>query len=52
MSEKPTRPEEWECCESGCAPCVWDTYYEEVREWNAAQKTIEQQSNDPPKNSY
>ena len=38
MSEKPTPPEDWECCESSCSPCVWDTYYEELREWNAAQK--------------
>jgi len=38
MAEKPTSPEDWECCESNCTPCVWDTYYEELREWNVAQK--------------
>ncbi|TBR44220.1 hypothetical protein CBF23_002525 [Marinomonas agarivorans] len=41
MKEKPTPPEEWECCESNCSPCVWDSYYEELREWNVAQKAAE-----------
>ncbi|REG84216.1 oxidoreductase-like domain-containing protein [Marinomonas pollencensis] len=40
MSERPTPPEDWECCESECSPCVWDTYYEELREWNAEQKAM------------
>ena len=37
MSEKPTPPADNECCESGCTPCVWDTYYEEVSEWQQAE---------------
>ncbi|SBS31453.1 hypothetical protein MSP8887_01636 [Marinomonas spartinae] len=42
MSERPTPPEDWECCESECSPCVWDTYYEELRAWNAEQKKIKE----------
>jgi len=38
--EKPTPPADYECCESGCSPCVWDTYYEELNIWNAEQKAI------------
>lgn len=38
MSGRPTAPGEWECCESECSPCVWDTYREQLREWNAEQK--------------
>jgi hypothetical protein len=38
MLAKPTPPEDWECCESECSPCVWDTYYEDLREWQAQQK--------------
>jgi hypothetical protein len=37
MREKPTPPEDYECCESGCSPCVWDTYYEDVQLWQAEQ---------------
>lgn len=40
MSERPQPPEDWECCESECSPCVWDTYYEELRQWNAKQKAL------------
>ncbi|GGK60777.1 oxidoreductase-like domain-containing protein [Amphritea balenae] len=36
--EKPTRPADFECCEGQCSPCVWDTYFEEMNAWNAAQK--------------
>ncbi|MFD1384821.1 oxidoreductase-like domain-containing protein [Rhodanobacter aciditrophus] len=43
MNEKPTPPEDWECCESQCSPCVWDTYYEDLREWNAQQKATQTQ---------
>lgn len=38
MTEKPQPPGEYECCESACSPCVWDTYYEDLREWQAAQQ--------------
>ena len=49
MLEKPLPPEDYECCESACEPCVWDTYYEELREWQrqqAAAKKPEQDDND------
>jgi len=39
MTEKPTPPGNNECCESGCNPCVWDLYYEELQEWKDAQAT-------------
>ena len=40
MLEKPTPPGEYECCESGCEPCVWDIYYEDMREWKEAQEKL------------
>lgn len=46
MLEKPLPPADYECCESACDPCVWDTYYEELRQWReqqAAQKKAEQE---------
>ena len=42
MSARRTPPEDWECCESECSPCVWDTYHEELRHWNAEQKALKQ----------
>lgn len=44
MSPRPTPPEEWECCESECSPCVWDTYREELQQWNAEQKALKEAS--------
>ncbi|RVU31604.1 oxidoreductase-like domain-containing protein [Neptunomonas marina] len=48
--ERPTPPGDYECCESGCEPCVWDTYYAELNAWQAKQaattKTEESASND------
>lgn len=35
--EEPTPPGDYECCESACEPCVWDTYYAELAEWKALQ---------------
>ncbi|SFF80385.1 oxidoreductase-like domain-containing protein [Neptunomonas qingdaonensis] len=40
MLEKPTPPGDCECCEAGCEPCVWDIYYEDMREWKAAQEKL------------
>lgn len=34
LAEKPTPPEDYECCESGCSYCVWDAYYEALDAWN------------------
>ncbi|MEH6580114.1 MAG: oxidoreductase-like domain-containing protein [Amphritea sp.] len=36
--ERPTPPEDYECCGSECSPCVWDTYYEDLNAWTAEQK--------------
>lgn len=35
--EKPTPPGDYDCCESGCEPCVWDIYQAEMTQWRAAQ---------------
>lgn len=37
---EPIAPEEWACCGSGCTPCVWDTYYEEKRAYEAQQQAL------------
>ena len=40
MREKPTPPEDYECCESACSPCVWDIYYDEMQLWQAEQTAL------------
>ena len=40
--ERPTPPADYECCESACSPCVWDTYYEDLHAWNAEQKAVKE----------
>ena len=42
MIDKPTPPGDYDCCESGCEPCVWDTYNEKMAKWREAQKAQEQ----------
>lgn len=44
--DKPTPPQDGECCESGCDPCVWDTYYAALREWEAQQAAAAQAATD------
>jgi cytochrome-b5 reductase len=44
MSDKPTPPADGECCECGCDPCVWDTYYEELRQWQEQQTNQQRES--------
>ncbi|MFW1677772.1 oxidoreductase-like domain-containing protein [Pontibacter sp. JAM-7] len=40
QENKPVPPGDNECCESGCTPCVWDTYYEDLQAWQNAQKPV------------
>ena len=44
--EKPEPPAPNECCESGCEPCVWDTYREALAAWNTQQAEIAQKEKD------
>lgn len=37
LTDKPTPPAACECCENGCTPCVWDTYFDALAEWKAAE---------------
>lgn len=44
MREKPTPPEDYECCQSECSPCVWDDYYDEMDLWRAEQAELKAQA--------
>lgn len=34
--EPPREPESWECCQSGCDPCVFDRYWEALERYEQA----------------
>ncbi|MGZ5117526.1 MAG: oxidoreductase-like domain-containing protein [Burkholderiales bacterium] len=34
--QPPREPEPWECCRSGCDPCVYDAYWDAVARYEAA----------------
>lgn len=34
---RPVEPEQEDCCGGGCRHCVWDTYAEELRDWQERQ---------------
>ena len=38
--EKPQQPADCECCEAGCSPCVWDTYYEALKLWQEQEAKV------------
>ena len=44
MREKPTPPEDYECWQSDCSPCVWDGYYEEMHLWRTEQAALKAQT--------
>ena len=33
---KPEAPEPWQCCQSGCDPCVYDRYWEALTNYEKA----------------
>jgi hypothetical protein len=45
--EQPRAPEPWECCQSGCEPCVYDRYWEALTNYEAALRIWESRQNNP-----
>ena len=53
FTEQPIPPGDYDCCESGCEPCVWDVYQAEMSLWRAAEakrKAAEAAENKQPIN--
>ena len=36
MPQPPREPEPYECCQSGCNPCVYDRYWEALERYERA----------------
>jgi cytochrome-b5 reductase len=43
MPPHPRKPEEWECCGSGCVPCVFDIYEQDVKNWKERLTSAERE---------
>ena len=39
--KKPLYPDPDDCCDSGCVPCVYDTYERDLEAWEQYQKKVE-----------
>lgn len=39
--EPPTPPEKWECCQSGCEPCIYDIYWSNLERYEEALRAWE-----------
>ncbi|MEC9408162.1 MAG: oxidoreductase-like domain-containing protein [Pseudomonadota bacterium] len=44
----PEKPLDSDCCETGCDPCVWDMYSDQVRAYERALKDWEARQADEP----
>lgn len=47
--EPPQEPEAWECCQSGCDPCVYDRYWEALERYEQALLAWQRRCSDPGK---
>jgi hypothetical protein len=45
--QPPVEPESWECCQSGCDPCVFDRYWEALARYQQALADWEQRQRRP-----
>ena len=39
--QPPREPEPWECCQSGCDPCIYDVYWQAVERYETARNAWE-----------
>ena len=40
----PNKPEQYECCNRGCCPCIFDYYWDALTRW---EETVRAQGADP-----
>lgn len=40
ITRKPFPPDNEDCCGSGCVPCVFDVYEDNLKKWNLEQEAI------------
>lgn len=45
VPEPPVKPLPEECCGSGCVPCIFDYYYDQLQVWEAKYGPAEENEN-------
>ncbi|WP_348674615.1 oxidoreductase-like domain-containing protein [uncultured Abyssibacter sp.] len=45
--QPPEKPLDSDCCETGCDPCVWDMYSDQVRAYERALKAWQERNPEP-----
>jgi len=40
----PNKPEDYECCNRGCSPCIFDYYWDALARW---ENTVRELGGDP-----
>ena len=46
LPKKPRKPEEGECCGSGCFPCIWDIYERDLEQHERALENLSEKIGD------
>jgi hypothetical protein len=46
LPKKPRKPEEGECCGSGCCPCIWDVYERDLEKHERAVENLSENISD------
>ena len=44
--EKPTEPDDWECCGKGCHNCCWEVYESKVKNFEETIKLLHEKVNE------
>lgn len=47
LPPKPEPPEPGDCCGSGCMPCVYDRYEDELEAWRQRVEAIKKRKAEP-----
>lgn len=52
MEDKPIKPKDSDCCGSGCKPCIFDVYEENLKKWKSGRLNKKNKSNALKQDKY
>jgi hypothetical protein len=42
----PSKPEDYECCQRGCSPCIFDYYWAAMAKWEQRMRSLGREPDD------